>query len=81
MALVVASLTPEAQKSARKTGLDGVSPQAKIPIAPLGNPPYKPCGGEFSGRRINPMGKFLLNILAMIVAGVIVALIIRFFNV
>jgi fluoride ion exporter CrcB/FEX len=37
--------------------------------------------GEFSERRICPMGKFLVNVLAAVAAGVIVALIVRFFNV
>jgi fluoride ion exporter CrcB/FEX len=37
--------------------------------------------GEFSERRINPMGKFLVNVLAAVAAGVIVALILRYFNV
>ena len=37
--------------------------------------------GEFSERRCLPMGKFLVNVLAAIVAGVIVALIIRLLNV
>ena len=44
------------------------------------NPATK-ARGMFSEKEDIPMGKFLIDILAMIVAGVVVALIVRFFNV
>jgi fluoride ion exporter CrcB/FEX len=37
--------------------------------------------GRVLRKEDEPMGKFLVNVLAAVVAGVIVALIIRFFNV
>ena len=40
-----------------------------------------PKQGEFSERRCLPTEKFLLNVLAAVVAGVLVALIIRSLNV